>query len=287
MDCIDSSILSPSKARQAASQARDWAYVTSWLKRKYSPNSVPAFEHNEDTLKVLLNLAAANEAADDEEALLNRAQSEFTSCFRNRGKSDANPKTSLVDGIEASLDHKGTTLLDDLAETTVVLSALNPDLTELGCMIMDFTREEFDVAEQLRRLESLQNYLNQEQANLGFHLDELHSEERYDIPTDLPARTDERMRNTKVLSARVNEYRDRLAALQRTPEAKGPRIAELVSEERSVVELKETVKSLETQLRMFHGLPPDVHKANLEQERLSKEHRDLLQKRDQLLSGMV
>lgn len=287
MDCIDSSILSPSKARQAAFQARDWAYVTSWLKRKYSPNPVPEFEHNEDTLKVLLNLAAANEAADDEEALLNRARSEFISCFRNRWESDASPKTSLVDGIEASLDHKGTTLLEDLAETTVVLGALNPDLTELGYMITDLIEEEFGVAEQLRRLENLQNYLDQEQANLGFHLDELHSEERYDIPTDLPARTDERIRNTRILSARVNGYRERLAALQRTPEAKSPRIAELVSEERNVVELKETAKSLENQLRMFHGLPPNVHKANLEQERLSKEHRDLLHKRDQLLSGMI
>ena len=287
MDAIDTSVLSPSKARQAASQVRDWAYITSWLKRKCFPNPVPQFERNEDTLKVLLDLAAANEAADEEEALLHRARLEFVDSFRGREQSITDSRAGLVDGIEASLDYKGTTLLEDLAETTVVLGALNPAITELGCGITDLTREEFDVAEQLRRLENLQNYLEEQLGSLGSQLDELYNEELYETPTVLPGKTDERIRNTKFLSTKVNEYRDRLAALQRTPEAKGPQIGELVSEEDKVVKLKETVKSLENQVRMFHGLPPNVRKATQEHERLIKEHRDLLRKRDQIFDGVI
>lgn len=287
MDYTDSPVLSPSKARQAASQARDWAYVTSWLKRKYSPNAVPPFERNEDTLKVLLNLAAANEAADEEEALLHRARLETIELLGGGEKSGADPRVGLVDGIEASLDHKGTLLLEDLAETTVALGALNPDVAELGYGITDLTREEFDFADQLRRVENLQNYLDQELESLGSQLDELYDETLYETPEDLPSKTDERLRRTKLLSTKVNDYHDRLAALKRTSETKGPRIGELVSEEGSVVNLKETVKALETRLRMFQGLPPNVRKANLEHERMSREHRDLLQKRDYMFDDMV
>ncbi|ESA41958.1 uncharacterized protein NCU02410 [Neurospora crassa OR74A] len=60
-------IFSPSVARAAASAAKDWSYVDSWLHAKYTPLhlKVPSFERNPETLKALLALATANEAADD------------------------------------------------------------------------------------------------------------------------------------------------------------------------------------------------------------------------------
>lgn len=60
-------IFSPSVARAAASAAKDWSYVDSWLHAKYAPLhlKVPSFERNPETLKVLLALTTANEAADD------------------------------------------------------------------------------------------------------------------------------------------------------------------------------------------------------------------------------
>lgn len=63
-------LLSPAKARQAAIQAKDWAYVNSWLSRQYAPKPIPSFERNENTLRTLLALAVANDAADEEATLL-------------------------------------------------------------------------------------------------------------------------------------------------------------------------------------------------------------------------
>ncbi len=65
-------IFSPSVARLAASTAKDWNYVDSWLSSKLHGRTPPPFERNPDTLKALLALAALNEAADEERDLLAR-----------------------------------------------------------------------------------------------------------------------------------------------------------------------------------------------------------------------
>ncbi|KAI1495667.1 hypothetical protein F5X99DRAFT_114525 [Biscogniauxia marginata] len=69
-------IFSPSVARAAASTAKDWAYVDGWLRAKYAllKRRPPPFERNPDTLRALLALAAANEAADEERDQLARVE---------------------------------------------------------------------------------------------------------------------------------------------------------------------------------------------------------------------
>jgi len=63
-------LFSPSKAAQQRAQAQDWHHVDTWLSSKYQGRSVPVFERNEETLKALQSLAAANERADEERELL-------------------------------------------------------------------------------------------------------------------------------------------------------------------------------------------------------------------------
>ena len=76
-DYESGAIFSPTIARIAASTARDWSYVDSWLSSKLPPGRpLPSFERNPDTLKALLALAAANEAADEQRSLLARAEAE-------------------------------------------------------------------------------------------------------------------------------------------------------------------------------------------------------------------
>ena len=70
-----SALFSPSKARQQRALAQDWAHVDSWLSSHYS-GRIPPFERNEDTLRELLALAAANERADEEQELVTKALGE-------------------------------------------------------------------------------------------------------------------------------------------------------------------------------------------------------------------
>ena len=71
-----SDLFSPSKARQQRAQAQDWAHIDSWLSYKYAGRTVPTFERNDETLKVLRELSMANERADDERTVMERLERE-------------------------------------------------------------------------------------------------------------------------------------------------------------------------------------------------------------------
>lgn len=73
---LPTALFSPSKARQQRAQAQEWAHVDAWLASKHPGRNVPYFERNDDTLKTLLALAAANERADDEAALVEAVERE-------------------------------------------------------------------------------------------------------------------------------------------------------------------------------------------------------------------
>ncbi|KAL2009806.1 hypothetical protein VTN00DRAFT_5613 [Thermoascus crustaceus] len=284
---LGSPIMSPSKARQAAIQAKDWAYINSWLARQYSPNPVPSFERNEDTLKTLLALAAANDSADEEAALLHRAREEVVRGFKAREKAEEPQKVELLEDLEAGLDDKGAKALDDLAEMAVTLGTLGTDTGDLGHAIIELTKEEFDAAEQVRKVEALQNYLEKELAALRKQLDELKTSKEYEVPPNLPAQTAEWSRGTKLLAVKVGEYKDRTASLERNANTKGPTIEELMMEEENVVRIKETVKTLEGRIRMFHGLPPDVQAARAEYKKLERELQQLTRQRDKMFEGLM
>ena len=73
-DWAASALFSPSKARIAQAQARDWGFVDSWLAKRYSGKRVPAFEKSEDTLEALLTLATLNESADEQRQAVDRVE---------------------------------------------------------------------------------------------------------------------------------------------------------------------------------------------------------------------
>lgn len=83
-DLLPSAFFSPSKAKQQRAQAQDWQHVDTWLASKFQGRSIPQFERNEDTLKALLALVAANEKADEERDLLWNVQKEALSELHTR-----------------------------------------------------------------------------------------------------------------------------------------------------------------------------------------------------------
>jgi HAUS augmin-like complex subunit 1 len=284
---LDSPLVSPAKARQAAIQAKDWAYINSWLSRKYSPNNVPTFERNEDTLKTLLAIAAANDAADEEATLLHRAREEVVRAYHVREEAEDARKREVLDDLEAHLDDRGEVCLTDLAETAVTLGTLSTETTDLGRSILELTREEFDATEQVRKVQALQNYLDKELESLQHELEELKTHRAYEMAPTLSAQTAEWNRSIKLLAAKVNEYRDRTITLKRNVNDKGPTIGELAVEEENVLRSKDKLKMLESRIKAFHDLPPEVEDAKAEYKRLEQELRQLTQQRDRLFESAV
>lgn len=119
---IDSPLISPATARQAAIQAKDWVYVNSWLARHYGSKPVPKFERNKDNLRALLALAAVNDGADEEAILLHRAREEVFARIQDPGGKEDKHQKALLDDLEISLDCQSRQDLEDLAESAVILA---------------------------------------------------------------------------------------------------------------------------------------------------------------------
>ncbi|KAE8374671.1 hypothetical protein BDV26DRAFT_284068 [Aspergillus bertholletiae] len=283
---MDSPLLSPAKARQAAIQAKDWAYVNSWLGRQYAPNPVPAFERNEDTLRTLLALAAANDTADEEAALLHQAREQAVQGFKARDEADEKQKREILDELEFCLDDRGGQDLDDLAKSAAVLGALNTEAAQLGQSVIALTKEEFAIQDQLTKVEMLQDYLQRELETLRQQLDELKSNPAYEVPANLPEMTVEWTKGTKTLAAKVGEYQDRITALKRN-QSKGPTLEEVLAEEEDVKRLVNTVKNLERRLQLFRDLPTDVQGARAKYRELLEELNELTQERDSKLDQTI
>lgn len=281
------SLVSPTKARQAAIQAKDWAYVNSWLNRKYAPHQVPAFERNEDTLRTLLAIAAANDAADEEASLLHRAREEVVRVLKEREKVEDARKRDILEDIEARLDSQGEEGLNDLGETMVLLGDSSTDVTELAHAFIELTRDEFELANQVQHVQALQQYLDKEMALVQEETETLKSHPAYETPSDLTTQIVEWTRSAKLLGAKISEYRDKISSLQRSVSLGGPTIESVAQEEQNVLQLKETVEQLESRIKSYRDLPPDLEDAKKEYKRLEKELGRLTRERDELFEHAI
>lgn len=289
---MDSPLISPAKARQAAIQTKDWAYVNTWLTRQYAPKPVPPFERNDDTLRVLLTLAAANDSADEEVALRQRAREEAVQAYKaredfERKDPQEQQRSQILEEVEMCLDDRGRRDLDDLADSAAALgNTLNPTPGDLGQSIVELTVEEFEAQEQVAKVDMLHRYLQQELARLQVELDDLKSDVAYETPANTQKLTSEWTRGTKTLAIKVAEYQDRIASLERV-QSHGPNIDELVTEEENVIRMCQTVKSLHSRVRAFQDLPKSVTSARAKCKELENELGQLTRQRDSMLGGLT
>lgn len=292
MDPFDGPLASPTKARQAAIQAKDWAYVNSWLDRQYAPKPVPRFERNEDTLRVLLTLAAANDAADEESALQNRAREEAVNAFKAQEEAERKDpheqqKNEILNEVEAWLDDKGSRDLDDLADSAAALgNTLNPTPEDLSQSIVELTAENFDAQAQMAKVETLHHYLRKELLRLQADLEDLKSDKAYEPPSDAQNLTAEWSRGTKTLATKLGEYQDRIASLERH-QPRGSTIKDMMIEEEGVIRLQDEVMALEGRVKAFHNLPKDITGARIRYKELERELDQLTRQRDNMFGRLV
>jgi HAUS augmin-like complex subunit 1 len=279
---MESSLISPSKARRDAAQAQDWSYVTIWLAKKYSPQPVPRFERNDDVLQSLLTLVAANDAADGEAELLHRAKEEELELYEERQRNAVGyPVQDLLGEVEASLDEKGVNALHDLAEASVLLGTLKTDSATLGEHVLEVEKDEFEAAGQLRCVEAMQAYLEREISLLQHDMNSLREREDEGGTESLRQQTTQYIRDTKQVGMKLVEYKDRIASLERVKMA-GPQLEHVKADEKEVLALQARVKSLEKQLAHYQGLPPDLEAAREEYQRSQREPQNLTRRRDEL-----
>ncbi|ORY67062.1 uncharacterized protein BCR38DRAFT_482706 [Pseudomassariella vexata] len=298
-------IFSPSVARAAASTAKDWAYVDSWLKAKYQtytpPHAPPSFERNPETLRCLLALASHNEAADEERDQLARIQEAAlaevkTIKAEKELRRRATEEDGQVDGelivdrvMEAlgdGLPREGKTALDAMANMAVELGMAYPTPESLGSKFVGLQGRAFELEQTIERVAMLQRYLDAESEIMDRFVDDVQGD-AYRAPEDLAKQNLELQREIKTMSAKIPELKQQVASLQKSVGMPKLTVENVKKDENEYLELLARKKHLDNQLKAFAGLPPDVDAARAVLESLRTQLRKATERRDTVFEGLV
>ncbi|KAK7540674.1 uncharacterized protein J3D65DRAFT_616096 [Phyllosticta citribraziliensis] len=207
-------LFSPSKAAQQRAQAHDWQHVETWLSKLYPGQRLPAFERNEETLKALMAMAAANERADEEAALLNALEDEVRDELDATSNLDDDDSTAaLVSSIESSLSPTGLRALDFLTRLTSSLPSSTYSPTALAHALISQSAHLASLSAHHDALAHLRLQLAATLHDVRATHDALTTDPALAPHAALPRQTTDFARQTKHLLPKLREYEERLAAL--------------------------------------------------------------------------
>jgi HAUS augmin-like complex subunit 1 len=286
----DSAIFSPSVARIAASTARDWSYIDAWLSSKFHPRPVPSFERNNDTLKALLALASANEAADEERNLVAKAEAaalqELTDSEANAENNSRPLREGLMEAVQHNLPADGHTALDAMASVALQFGIAFPEPEALGQGMIQLQSSIHDAEQMKDRVKVLHKHIDDEAARINDILENLKSEE-YQPPAHLAKQNLDMQRKIKALSTKLPELQDKVASLVASSHFSHPTVADLARDEQEYLSVVARKKELDLQLASFQGLPSNPDMARAELDELRQELRSIESQRDTVFEGLV
>lgn len=289
MDNLPNPLLSPSKAAEAASISVAWSEINAFLAPLFHPHPIPPFERNPTTLDALRSLLKHSTALTEQETLLASTQAQALSSLRSSISPSQDSTLPVLSTIVSHLNLAGQSALESLSELSATLGSVSSAPDDMAMQLVNLTRSESDIAQQLARVEILHQRLKSEHALAQELLDKLHGEAFQPAP-GLAEKTAEWSRGTKQAGLKRGEYRERSARLEHEARGKGGKkmgLNELKVEERELRDLEARVRGLEGRVRGFEGLPPDKEMALLEVERMRRELEGLVRKRDGMFEGLV
>jgi HAUS augmin-like complex subunit 1 len=229
-----SAIFSPSVARQAASAAKDWNYVDSWLAGKFRGRPAPPFERNPDTLRALLALAALNETADEDRDLLARVEAQALrevgpdAAAAAAARQDDDARDAVQDAVEGALPREGRQALDALAAAATTLGLGGPAATpaEVGRAMVALQADIFEAEQLAARVDVLRGHVAVEAERARELLAEAEGA-AFRPPADLAKQNLEAQRQLKAGAARLPELQSRTAALAASVGVPNPTIEDV------------------------------------------------------------
>lgn len=296
-----SAIFSPSIARRAAFAARDWSYVDAWLASKL-PSSSPSFERNPDTLSALLSLAALNETADEERALLARAEAqaldELASAAEaadddghHRQHQDPRPPhqpaAAILAAVESRLTRQGHAALDAMGRLAAQAGLAYASPADLARRFVATQADLHSAEQSAARVAVLQHHIRREIGRANALLASLQSPD-FEPPPELARQNIETQRRVNAASAHLPDARERLADLSSPLAALPyPTVDDVAREEREYLAVLSRKKELDAALAAFAGLPGDLDLARSELETVRRQLRGFTQRRDEAFEDLV
>ncbi|KAM0716117.1 hypothetical protein Q7P37_008631 [Cladosporium fusiforme] len=282
-DWAANALFSPSKARIAQAQARDWGFVDAWLAKRYGGKRIPQFERNDETLEALLALATQNEGADEQRMAVDRVEQSALHGFDRQRTGQAE---DVYQSVTRYLEPKGEENLDLLAQTAVVLSTPpSSDIVSFVSAFIELQTGSFVLHQQHTQLKDQLAALQRESNRLRALLREI-KDDAFRPSSELPEQTVEWAKGSKHLKAKIGEYDDRLSAL-RAAGSPSPTIAQFLQQLEQYETQQQRLAELEAELKGFQSLPTNAREARAALERARDELRILAQRRDRLFESLV
>lgn len=297
-------IFSPSVARIAASAARDWNYIDSWLGTKIQGRAAPSFERNPDTLRALLALAAFSEASDeDQDALIQAEAYAVDKCAPElpppRGENEVEAtggsrlvgpllSESILDNVEVEITNEGTTALTAMATMASTLGMAHPKPETFGYRIVGMQAQAHTLGQTSRRVNHMLQFLETELREFRCILEELEGD-YYNPPTDLARRNLELQKTMKSMDDRLPEIQNSLRSLALRSQTNNTQYtAQHIQEEELHFTASLSMKrDREFQVTAFEGLSSDPVLARVELDRLRSKLAETTHRRDLAFEGLV
>lgn len=286
LESDSAAIFSPSVARIAASNARDWSYIDNWLASKFPGGSVPPFERNQETLKALLALASHNEAADEERQLVSRAESEALSQLEESRARGASLREKLLDAVEDELPQEGQVALDSLASMAAQAGIASPQPEELGRKMVAMQKAIYEAEAMKSRVEILRRCIQQDAERMHKFVRSLEGDDYKPAP-ELAKQNLEMQRKVKTMASQLPELQDRVAALASSVGLPRPSIQDVARDEQEYLAVLTRKKQLDAQMAAFEGLPSDPDLARAELNALRSQLHGATSRRDEVFEGLV
>lgn len=305
-------IFSPSVARIAANTARDWSYVDSWLASLFpSGHSVPVFERNPTTLRILLSIAETNEAVDETRHLVAHGNGDLLQrlCghetgYTTKGDSVASShdpdhkipssmtelRADLLDSVERHFTPEGRVALDSLVSTAIQNGTVVPNTRTISLSFLELQTSLFEQIQITSRLDVLTRHIQQERQKVENLLAML---ERYEcnLPPGLAKSNLNLQRRIKTVAAQIEDIQDQepdtVAVIIPQVGATGPSVQAVIQGEQDFLAILVHKKELEERIAAFQGLPSDPDKARDELDTLRRQLQNFISRRDQVFEGLV
>ncbi|OAA34567.1 hypothetical protein BBO_09134 [Beauveria brongniartii RCEF 3172] len=297
-DCLEAgdpaSMFSPSVARIAATEARDWSFVDCWIASQFPGRQPPPFERNADTLKTLLALISFKDTASEEARLLARIDRDALGLLSQSRDSaaTARPVTmaavrdSLLNIIEQELSKEGSIALHSMSSMAVSAKVTLPEPEQLCAAILDTQSAIFETEQMTFRAEALERHIHSEIVRANSLLNTIH-DDICNLPEGLGKRNLELQRTVKAMTAQSPEYERRIATLKASAASSDLTVHGIIQEEQDYLALLEKRKLLEKRISIFRRLPSDPELARNELNAYRKELQGITSRRDAAFQGLV
>ena len=289
-----SGFFTPSTTRQAASSARDWTYIETWLNNKssLSRRSLPAlFERNAETLQTLLALAAYNESVDEEKALFFEMEvaalkdmNDSENSLRHGDQSSL--RGDLLYTIEEELPKEGQIALAGMADMATSAGIAFPEPQTLGKRFVEIQSEIFEMQQLVSRVELLGRHINDEVVKAEATLKHISSESFKSSSTWAKGNL-ETQKQIKNLDARLASLQTNNRTSVASTNSAHPKLEDLAEAEHSYMDLLQKKKELDIDMSRFEGLPADISQARKEVDEIRRQLRDITSRRDAVFEGLV